>query len=512
MSLELVKSALRINTGTMSLDSWTADATMQAEKIGIYRRAMEGDYDANLTTQMRRLMNITKSGTLHEFNANTAPIVVNTEADRIHLTGIEADNDTATQWIADILDDNEIDSLQASVNELALVDGNTFLLVDMEVLNPGTALEKRRVRFTHEPAFDGVNGVVVIYATAAAQVPLCAVKVWRVTTESLADTTRVNVYYANRIERFISRSATPTTLEKYNDDGAGEVLAWTLTGQAGGEAIGVPVVHFRNRGAAYDSYGLSELEPVVPLMNMKNKTLHSLVATCLLNGFPIRALIGAQADAGLTPGMIESFFAKDGSGNVVAPDEKMVEWFKAIRLEQWQAAEMTPFLDVLRWVDTQIYDITGTPDDDNGGDNASGESLKQREAKLIAKIKRYLAGNGTAWEMVAKLAWRVQQAFGAVKPPAYTRFVAQWDAPEVRDDQRFIADTLQLVKEGIIDKETALREIAPLRGWDEDKIQEILANLEAERAQEVADAVRGMADSVFGDSNASEKPTLAAAA
>lgn len=464
----------------ISVSSWLSDEQMRGEQVQLFREYAEGAPRANLTAEMRKMLRINDTGSLNEFNDNVCPVILNTMIDRIKLAGMKADNEAATEWAEKLLKKNRLDALQLDVHEAAVRDGNTFLLIDADT-------KTREVRFVHEPAFNGTYGMAVLYESTFAKSPLVAVKLWQITSQTIADTMRVNLYYADRIERYIG--GTGSTLAPYNDDGYGvtgwvtpagvqlgdrPVLPWTVNMQRGGEPLGVPVFHFRNRGASFSQYGLSEIEDAIPLQDALNRTLYSMVATAELTAFPIRALIGAPMPAGLTPGMYLNPVPRDANGNTsTSIDETTLNWLNAIRLDQFQQGEIVPYIDQAKWLKSEMYANSSTPTDD-AGDNASGESLKQREVKLLGKVARFETRNGNAWEDAITFAARVQTTFGSEKPPVFEQFDAQWGDAELRDDAATAQTLLGEYNAGLIDQKTYLEAVAEQRGWDEQKIQEII--------------------------------------
>lgn len=493
MSLNLVQIALRANPLNPSTDAWIADETIRGEKVELFRQYDEGDHRANLTTEMRNILRIGTEGSLNEFNDNYCPTIIQTMQDRIKLNGVQSEADAANEWIDALLRANRFDALQIDVHEATIRDGNTFVLVDADP-------ETREIRITHEPAFDGTNGMLALYETTNAQTPLLAVKVWTITGQTIADTTRINVYYPNRIERYIGGSE--GGLLEYTADGREAMLPWTVNGLDSGEPLGVPVIHFKNRGASHSRYGLSEIENVIPLQDSLNRTLFSMVATAELTGFPIRLMIGDQFPAALTPGMALSEYIEGDAGQVAKPSSELdIAWLNAIRLETAKQGEIMPYIDQARWLRGEIFRITNTPDDDSSAVSASGESLKQREIKLLGKVRRFHVKNGNAWEDVVELAARLQRTFsapGATRPPELGMVSAQWEEAELRNDTQVVNDALAQLNAGAIDQETYLELVAPVYGWDAAKIQTILQRTRlttqgaAFNAQDVASMLEGI--------------------
>ena len=482
MSLSLIRSAVAPFLRGMSANAWLADQQMLAEKVALCRQYVEGDHRANLTPQMRQMLRIANSGSLNEFNDNLCPIIVSTRVDRLTLQRVEADTDAGSEWAAGLFRANRLDALQVDVHNATIRDGRTFVLVDMETLEDGTT----RPRLTHEPAFDGSYGIIPFYATDADRRMLFAVKLWRLSRKETGDTVRVNVYHDDRIERYITPSTDSMTLVPYDADGQEPVLPWV---DAAGKPLGVPLVEFRN----HDS--ISEIENVIPLQDALNRTLVSMVMTAELTAFPIRVLIGDLAPAALTPGTILSYFAKDGNGKPVPPTSELtLQWLQSIRLEQWAQGDIVPYIEQARFLKDEIFAVTNTPDE-GASSNSSGESLKQREIKLLGQLARFQVKNGNAWEDAFWLAHRLQAAFGMQQPPAVAALDAKWKDAQVRNKQEIVA--LANAVKDYIDRRTYLEIVAEVFDWSDAKVDQVMAEKEREREIEVRTSVRGFAEGVF---------------
>lgn len=461
----------------MSLDAWIADQEARAEKVALFRDYADGDHRAALTTEMRAMLRVgytpadardfgrpfDNAHTAAPFNDNRLDNVIQTVVDRMEVQRIEDTSGAANEWIEELLDANRFDALQIEVHESAVRDADTFILVDYDN-------QHQQVRLNHEPAYDGVAGMLVLYEKRSRSEITAAIKVWHVTSSGgdIADTMRVNVYYTNRIEKFIS--ANGQQLIPFTDDStdANGIARW-LTPD--GDAIGVPVVHFKNRAQPYDCYGRSEIDNAIPLQDALNRMLHSMIASAELGGFPVRVAKGFQPPAGLTPG---AWVVVGGEG--LSKDDVA----DAAVMEQ---GEITPFLEASQFLITQIDEITRTPNPaDMGSSASSGEALKQREIGLLGKIKRAQISFGNAWEDTLALAHRVQSAFGE-QPPAYEYFATQWRNPEIRNTKDLIDNALKL--RPLIGDEAALHIVAGEFGWNESEIEQMLQQRRTEQQQEL---------------------------
>lgn len=470
MSLTKLQSALRgaysgsVLKNQMSFDAFAQTEHERGNRVHRFRRYYDGDHDAGLTEQMRDLLRVSSAGrrvtdsstsgdydpNSAPFNANYMPMIVDTKVDRLELTGIDADNAKAQEWAKDQLTRNRIDHLNLQVCESASRDGDTYIFIDF---NEETGYSE----WVHEPAYDGVSGMVLLYPTRMSREPELAIKIWHITSEGgqTADTMRVNTYSATEIRRYISHDGgeLKPVVGDMDDLGAG----------VQSNPLGVvPVAHFANQSTRYDNYGRSDIDDAIPLQDTLNRTMVSMVATAELTAFKVRYGIGGfEFPAKITPGM----FINLSGGKPVGKEE-------TLETGEFEAGNIVPFVEQANWVIDQIFTVTKTPKP-NMGSNESGEAKKQNEAPLLGKVKRAQISYGGTWEKVLELAWLVESVHGKT-PPEYETFNARWAKAEVRNDKELMENAaLLLAADSNFPIEEYYRIVAPVFGWDEDKIEKL---------------------------------------
>lgn len=442
---------IRNKLGGLVGELWEAEITAWGQKVKLYRDYAGGNHRAKMTREMKELLRISGSET-DQFNANYCETVVQTEADRLTVAAIAGSDDIASKWSAELLQWNRFDGLQMDVHEASLRDGMTFVMVAYDN-------EAQQAILAHELAWDGDVGLIPVYDRTNKQM-VAAVKVWHE-----GGYRRVNIYYPDRVEKF-RVSKTGSAMEA----AAAEPAVWADNQN---KAVGVPIIAFRNRARAGSWQGISELASVIPLQDALNRTLVSMVMTGELTAFQIPYIIGAKPPAKLTPGMIIAL-GEDGVKN----DQK-------VEIGVLEQGQLVPFISQAQFLIDQIGTVSRTPlPEFMGGEVESGEALKQREVGLLGKVKRFQVKGGNAWENVLALAAQVQAAFGTKKPPTSKRWNTTWEEATIRNNREVIDNAVK-VREAVGEKEF-LRLIAPVYGWDEAKIEAILAYKAIEQAQALA--------------------------
>ena len=255
-------------------------------KYDMFRRYYEGDHDTQLTARMRAFLELESS---QEFSLNHCPIVVDSLAEKLKVTGFECEDNPEIFW--EWWRRSRMDAVQAVVHLAAVRDGDSYLLGEW-------SNEYQRPYLTQENAYDGTQGVHVVYSDERRNVPMVAIKRWIVTAGMNVKTRRTNLYYPDRIEKYTD-GGTGQAWMKYEEEGQPWPIPWTSKGQP----LGIPVIHFRNKDQGY-SYGEIELEDVVPVQNGLNKSFIDLLAAADTTGFRIFTMTGGNPGSmALAPGM-----------------------------------------------------------------------------------------------------------------------------------------------------------------------------------------------------------------
>lgn len=462
--LKIIFQASPATSDTIAWDAWVADQEIMADKVAQARRYADGEHQLKMTEDMRKMLRLEGSGDNSPFTINHCENLIATPTDRLELTSFEADTPEGTAWVESLKEANSFDGLQIDVAEATITDGNSYVLIEFDNDTGETLL-------THEPAFDGIEGMIVLYAGRQRD-PLAAVKVWNENGsegKTVKLVTRVNVYWPDRVEKYVIDSDNFQRYEPLNEPWP---APWrTATGQP----LGVPVFHFRHNSRRHHAYGMSILENVIPIQNSINRVSMSKTAMSELNAFPIRYSFGYKPPAAIQPGMMLYLApGADASGKMTVPDESLANYYRSIQIGSLSQGQIAPYLEQLRFLIEQMYIITRTPMNWRDAANPSGESLKQLEAGLLGRLRRLQVNLGESWEKVMKAANLVQRTFG--EAAAEVRKVkAMWKPAEVRNDAQVIANA-KLV-ENWIDQKTRLELVGPVFGWDGKKIDEIIAGL-----------------------------------
>lgn len=418
----------------------------QGARVDLYRDYERGDHRAVITTQMRKMLRLeTDDSGIEDFNGNYCGIVIDKMAGRLHVSEITTkDPAVDDDWLAPLLESNDWDNLQSATFRGAIRDADSYIMIDPQDLT-----------WTAEPAYDGFNGIVAVFDTGE-RTPSWACKIWAESSSNKDDTPltsnmRIVVYEPGKVSYWKGQEGgsevTPDDFTQATDGNGNELR----TNYASFPAAKVPIIHFVNRYENYSETGESEIRAAIPLQDIYNRTLHSMVMASEFSAFPMTYSIGMEMNAdGIVPGAIINLVLKDASGVVInEPTAEMLQFLQAVKVGQLGATNMQQYVSQLDKVVREISQVTQTPiygiTTDNG--SLSGEALKQLEIGLIGKIIRFQHQNTDAVRELIQLTAEIQNAFrieGLGNAPDIPQVAVAWKSPEILDVTSQVAALVQM--------------------------------------------------------------------
>lgn len=450
-----------------------AEDEAQQAQYRAYREYYDGEHATQLTKRMRRFLQL-KYG--EEFCANFCPIVVDALAERLTVTGFDAPDDGQLwEW----WEANRADGKQGIVHTGGVRDGDFYVLVEWDN-------DERRPVWHPEMAYDGRKGVRVHYSKERRGEITLASKRWKVEDEDLDSAgykRRINLYYPDRVEKYVSDERYfEGNWAPYQEEGEPWPLPWT--DEEDGEPLGVSVIHFKNKERGYN-WGRSELGDVVPLQNAQNKVLIDLLAASDLTGFQNYWMLG-----------------DDPSGIEVTPGSWVYSKKPPSEVEVgvFEPGDPGPLLKVLQELTLKVAQVTRTPISyfQASGHAVAEGTLKQQEAGLVARAKNRQVYFGNAWEDVAKMSRRLNNAFGDGGSDPDAPISTIWADPQTRNEKE-LAETLGIKREKL---QVPIEQIWREAGYSPEQIEEMKASDEYKARIEMQQAAMqglGMAQEPGGD-------------
>lgn len=451
---------MALNPATISyVDMLVQDRESHYQEIRTFRDYAAGDQAAQLTDDQKILL-VGDDGAGHpnsapEFAINVCSTILDVETDRLELRGFQisaGDNDALGDTLTDLVwkrwKASRMDEGQQNVHYAACRDKNSFIM-------PYFDNERGEARLAFNKAYDGeTSGIDMFYEDDDPNKPLFAVKVWEVGRPTVGNlnTNRIrrkNVYYADRIEKYINTESSGTfanaawrplrpgdpdwedTLQTVAlvDDLGNEYQAtvdWWVSPRTG-LPLGLPVVAFRHQSRG-EADGRSAIADVAPgLQDAINMAGVSVLAATMLSGFKVTWATGFRPEGNTTlavyPGAI-LYNDEDGS------------------FGQLQETNLMQLIEVLNNFIKNAATLTSTPltfFNMTGQVPAEG-TQKQLELGLLAKTRRNQTSYGNSYEDVIRLLLRLESEFGteiALTPEQIDDLdiSAEWEPAEVRNER-----------------------------------------------------------------------------
>ena len=374
-----------VNAASLALMRWTAaDYDAQQRHYADLRRWYDGDHRVPLTSRQQEYLALNAA---FPFSLNYLRLPVSLCVERLTVAGFDGPEGIGgegglmdTWWTT-----NRMDALQAQVHRAAAVDGDTYLLIEWDDANG-------RPVFSHEPAYDGEEGMKVHYLSNLRRGMTMASKVW---TETRFDE-RGQLQIVRRLNLY-----TPEAIERYEESGRGWQPfrdrpgdAWPISNPIGR----IPVAHFR-WGDDGGNWGESELEALIPLQLALNKAALDLLESADKTGAQMLTLTGAAwpVDAPeLRAGDVLSVSAAEARWGSVPPAdlsqlrEVVNDWI--IRMAQ------------LAHIPLQYFQVTGQI--------ASAATQAADDGQLVAKVASLAVALGNAWEDAMYIGLKLNQEYG----------------------------------------------------------------------------------------------------
>lgn len=368
-------------------------------------RYYDGDHDLAFATE--KFANT--FGTLfREFALNLCPVICDAIRDKLHVTGFSVDAVASPSEavsagsrhsdLREIWHRNRMASRAGEIHKEVLKNGDAYVIAWPNALGQAVLYPNRAAN------------VDVIYDDEDPGRIVSAAKLWRDADKHI----RLNLFYPDRIERYISRGALEGALPDAKDllPLRGSQSAAVLTNPFGV----VPVFHFANN-ADLGQTGRSEMEAAIPVQDGLNKSVLDMLVAMEFSAYRQRWAAGIEIDY-------------DSDGKAIAPFKAGIDhlWITGnpdAKFGDFAAAELEQFLKVKDSFRVDIASVTGTPLHyllQSRSDFPSGESLRRSETRFLAKVRDRQTNFGRVWSDVMEFALKIEGG-----PDC--RLITEWEDP-----------------------------------------------------------------------------------
>jgi len=361
---------------------------------------------------------------------------------------------------------NRMQQRAGEIHKEALKNGDAYAIVWFD--------PRGEVRIYPQSA----GSVTVVYDEETPGRILWAAKIWG----TLDRRTRLNIFYPDRIERYVSRkesegglpdakefipvgpraalpanAARGVDLDHASQDEA--LQAGSLRSDIANPFGIVPVFHFANN-ADVGCLGQSELAQAIPIQDGLNKSVLDMLVAMEFSAYRQRWASGIEMEY-------------DDDGNALPPfsagaDRLWVATDPSTTFGDFNTSDLDQFLKVKDSFRIDMASVTGTPLHyflQNSRGFASGEALKQNEARFLAKVHDRQASFGAVWAELMSFALRLAGRGDGIE------LITNWEDPSPLTEKDTLANIL-LKKQIGVSTERALREA----GYGDVDVKRMLRN------------------------------------
>jgi hypothetical protein len=387
------------------------------------------------------------------FALNLCPAVCDSVRDKLTLTGFGVEkggegNIPNEAW--KIWQNNRMGVRGRQIHREAVVNGDAYAIVWVDPMKRTTIYPNR------------ADSCTVVYDDETPGKILWGAKAWFTTPDAKGEKkARLNLFYPDRIERYVSKKKVTTLPAK-----AGE---WDEYTEDGGQAritnpYGVvPIFHFGNN-ADIGSFGKSELSNAIPIQDALNKSVLDMLVAMEFSAFRQRWATGIEIEYDEEGKPVPPFVSgSERLWTVENPETKFGD-FEATDLEQ--------FLKVKDGFRIDVACVTGTPLHyfllTGAAFPQSGISIEKLESRFINKINDRQESFGQVWEDLMSLALRIEGKGQNI------RLFAEWEDPAPLSEKEML-DNLVVKQELGVSDEQLLTEA----GYGADDVKKMLDAKEA---------------------------------
>lgn len=436
----------------VSFMEWERQAIIDYwDKVEKYQAYYNGDHELRFPPRTKSILS-----TIYGLAINYCSPIVDTLTAKLKIDGILChENENIRKWLQNIWNQNDMDALTIRAHRNAAITGDSYLIVWPDQNN------QIRIHFNPScyiyPFYDEENEERLKYV----------IKKWIFHDESGNAMVRLNKYYPDRIEKYISSlNWLDSTWQKYQAPGD---PGWPIPNPFGM----IPVIHLKNK-ITDEAFGISELKDAIPIQDAINKLEVDLLKVADFHGFPQTYITGIEGETISSP--LES-----GPGEV---------WIFNSRANVGALAP-ADLANLLNAIDNHIEklcEVTATPRSAlglTGGGMPSGEALERSHAALNNKALERQITFGNAYEDLNRLLVKMGSTLGQIES-ADVKTEIQWKPVSPRDKTELTNEVVNKLQLRIISRRQARREF----GYTQEEIENIENEIKEDVEEDVSKAIR----------------------
>ena len=375
-------------------------------------------------------------GSLYDdFRDNLARPIVKSAESRVRVTGFGTGEGIGKRADS-IWDANKMNVRHQQVHTEALVKGDAYVIVMPK------ASDKKKAGIYPQVS----ETCAILYDDLDPDEKTAALKWWVAYDDKDQPFVRVNLYFKDRVERYITKSS-GTYLEdeisKYNTYGDGET-EWKTSHKVGQ----VPMFEFNANYDLATSKGRSDLADAVGFIDAINKTFLDMMTASEFTAAPQRYATGVEVPIDPQTGEPTEAYKSGKNKLWTAPND-------AAKFGQFTSGDMNGYRSSVDALVDHLAFTTATPSYAlmKQAQYPSGEALRSAEGPLRGRVSDHQDSFGPVWTDVMEAALGIDADGGAI-PNLRKEYSPKWlpvNAPfatkELMEELQIKAETLGVPEE-----------------------------------------------------------------
>lgn len=320
---------------------------------------------------------------------NFCQTVVDTVLDRLEISTVEGTTKAATKALGEMWEENELQIDATEIHRRALVYGECYAIVWPD--------EDGDVTITYNSPMT----TIMIYDEENPRIKKYAAKLWEQRDNFNQKISYMNLYYADRIEKY--QRAGELSVVSGIGDGAGWGSPYQVIENPFGE---IPVFHFRT----HRPYGTPEHAQATGAQDAINKLVNNHMLTVDYQGAPQRYALSAGSNSAELTDFDEGEAARENLESLKSGPGELWYLNGVTQVGQFSPAlpetftnpilEYVKFMAALTHTPLHMFESVRT--------FSSGEAVRTAEAALTKKVRERQLAFGQTWRELFKFALKIE--------------------------------------------------------------------------------------------------------
>lgn len=321
-----------------------------------------------------------------DYVLNYAKTVVDTVLDRLEIASVHGTDEVSNQALNEIWEDNELMLDQHEIHRRALVFGDCYAIVWPD--------EDGVVQVTYNSPLT----TVMLYDEENPRKKKVAAKQWQVTNSFGKKIVKLNLFYADRVDKFWRVGELLTA--------SGDEHTWHFSESVENPWGEVPVFHFRT----HRPYGTPEHAAAIGPQDAINKLMMNHMETVDYQGAPQRYALSNFGNTSEFTDFDNDDTARENIGALQSGPGELWYLDGVNQVGQFSAADHKQFTEPIQAYVDAMASLTSTPLHyfKSNGAVVSGEAYRHAESPLTKKVLTRQLSFGATWRELFRFCLKIR--------------------------------------------------------------------------------------------------------